>query len=222
MDTLWQDWRLALRSLRRSAGFTTTVVCTLALGIGATTSVFSVAYAVLLKPLPIRDPERVVALWAHNPLLQPEHVPLNFGEYKAFAHETGAFQEMAAYEYHGTFPGTVRFGDTAATVSAATVTGNFFDVLGVHPRLGRLLRPSGDLLGGPVVGVISDRLWFRAFGNDPAFTTNILKMAGRDVPIVSVVPGVSTSREAPISGYRRRPLAAIRTRSTSTLTSLAA
>jgi putative ABC transport system permease protein len=210
METLWQNWRFGLRSLRRSPGFTITVVCTLALGIGAATSVFSVAYGILLKPLPMRDPQRVLALWAFNPLLQPDHVPLNFPEYRALARETSAFETMAAYDYHGTWPQTVRFGDTATTLSVATVTGNFFDVLGVHPRAGRLLRPDDDLRGAGIVAVISDRLWFRAFGNDPAVVGKTFTMYGREIPIVGVAPlGMDFPRGAdlwlPITAYGADP-----------------
>ena len=101
MDRLRQDVRIAIRSLRRTPAFTIAAVLTLALGIGAATSVFSVAYGILLSPLPMRDPARVVVLWAHNPTLQPEHFPLWGEEYKAVKRESRSFSQTAIYEYHG-------------------------------------------------------------------------------------------------------------------------
>src|SRR5665213_3635101 len=100
MESLRQDFRVALRSLRRAPTFTIAAVLTLALGIGAATSVFSVAYGILLKPLPLRDPSTLVVLWAHNPTLQPEHFPLWGEEYKALARESQSFSRTAIYEYH--------------------------------------------------------------------------------------------------------------------------
>ena len=183
------DCRLALRSLRREPAFTTAAVLTLALGIGATTSVLSVWYSVLIAPLPMRDPARVVALWGDNPTKQPEHIPLSGSEYTAFAREARSFSRIAAVDYQGTLPRLVQFGDTVASIPAALVTGGFFDVLGARPIVGRLLRPDDDSYGEPFVGVISERLWRNAYGADPAVIGTRTKFYLRDMTIVGVVAG---------------------------------
>ena len=184
-----RDLRLALRALRRVPAFTIAAVLTLASGIGATTSVLSVWYSVLIAPLPLRDPSRVIALWGDNPTKQPEHFPLSGGEYSAFAREAKSFSHIAAVDYQGTLPRLVQFGDTVASIPAALVTGGFFDVLGARPIVGRLLRPEDDRYGEPFVGVISERLWRSAYGADPSVIGTKTKFYLRDMTIVGVVAG---------------------------------
>ena len=189
LDEWVRDIRLALRGLRRTPAFTTAAVLTLALGIGATTSVLSVWYSVLVAPLPLRDPSRVVALWGDNPTKQPEHIPLSGGEYTAFAREAKSFSRVAAMDYQGTLPRLIQFGDTVASIPAALVTGGFFDVLGARALVGRLLRPDDDRYGQPFVGVISERLWRGAYGANPAVIGTKTKFYLRDMTIVGVVAG---------------------------------
>lgn len=184
-----RDVRLAVRGLRRTPAFSVAAVLTLALGIGATTSVLSVWYSVLVAPLPLRDPARVVVMWGDNPTKQPEHIPLSGGEYTAFAREARSFSRIAAVDYQGTLPRLIQFGDTVASVPAALVTGTFFDVLGARPLVGRLLRPEDDRYGEPFVGVISERLWRRAYGSDPSVIGTKTKFYLRKMTIVGVVAG---------------------------------
>lgn len=184
-----RDVRLALRALRRTPAFTTAAILTLALGIGATTTVLSVWYSVLVAPLPLRDPARVVALWGDNPTKQPEHIPLSGGEYTAFAREARSFSRVAAVDYQGTLPRLIQFGDTVASIPAALVTGGFFDVLGARALVGRLLRPDDDRYGEPFVGVISERLWRSAYGADPAIIGTKTRFYLRQMTIVGVVAG---------------------------------
>ena len=147
--TQMHDLRIAARGLRRTPGFTVAAVLTLALGIGAATSVFSVAYSILLAPLPIRDAKNVVVMWGYNPNKQPEHFPLSGGEFTAFARDSRSFARIGAIDYHASLPRLVQFGDTAATIRAAMVTGDFFPVLGARPIVGRLLQPEDDAFGAP-------------------------------------------------------------------------
>lgn len=189
LDEWLRDLRLAFRALRRTPAFTTAAILTLALGISATTSVSSVWYSVLVAPLPLRDPARVIALWGENPTKQPEHIPLSGGEYTAFAREARSFSRIAAVDYQGTLPRLIQFGDTVASIPAALVTGGFFDVLGARPIVGRLLRPADDRYGEPFVGVISERLWRSAYGADPAIIGTKTKFYLRDMTIVGVVAG---------------------------------
>lgn len=188
MDTLRQDFRIAARGLWRSPAFASAAVLTLALGIGAATSVFSVAYGILLSPLPVRDPSRIVVLWAHNPTLQPEHFPLWGEEYKAFRREAQSYSATAIAEYHGAVDRPLGVGDTVITVVTNSVSGSFFDVLGIRPRLGRLLRPDDDVFGAAPVAVISEGFWRRAFGADPAILGRTVRFAAKQFTIVGVVP----------------------------------
>jgi predicted permease len=189
MENVRQDIRVALRSLRRTPTFAIAAVLTLALGIGATTSVFSVAYGILLKPLPFRDPTMLVAVWAHNPTLQPEHFPLWGEEYKAFARESQSFSRTAIYEYHGALERMVQLGDTAIMAHTSFVSGAFFDVLGVRPRLGRLIRVDDDVFGTENVAVISEPFWRRAFGADPEVIGRKAILFTKTFTIIGVVPG---------------------------------
>lgn len=189
MDRFRQDVRIAVRSLRRAPAFVVAAVLTLALGIGAATSVFSVAYGILLSPLPMRDAARVVVLWAHNPTLQPEHFPISGEEYKALRREFRSFSRTAIYEYHGAVERPLQLGDSAVTVPTAFVSGAFFDVLGVRPRVGRLLRQDDDVFGAQPVAVVSEALWRRAFGADPTAVGRTVTLFARTFTIVGVVPG---------------------------------
>ncbi len=188
MDSFRQDFRIALRSLWRTPAFAAAAILTLALGIGAATSVFSVAYGILLSPLPVRDPSRLVVLWAHNPTLQPEHFPIWGEEYKAFRREAQSFGATAISEYHGAVERPLGIGDTVVTVATNSVSGTFFDVLGIRPRAGRLLRPDDDVFGAAPVAVISEGFWRRAFGGDPAAVGRIVRFAAKEFTIVGVVP----------------------------------
>jgi putative ABC transport system permease protein len=184
-----QDIVIALRSLRSRPGFAAAVILTLGLGITAVTSVASVAYSVLGAPLPMRDAARLVMLWGDNPSKQPAHFPLSGEEYRAFARETRSFNAVAAIDYQQTLPRLVQLGDTAVTIPGALVTGNFFDVLGAHPRVGRLLRPDDDRIGSPLVAVISERLWRSMFGGDAKIVGRPMKFYLRPMTIVGVVAG---------------------------------
>jgi len=189
MEGLKQDIVFAIRALARTPGFSAAVILTLALGVAAATSVASVAYSVLLAPLPIRDANRVVDLWGDNPTKQPKHFPLSGEEYKAFAREARSFSAIAAMDYQGTLPRLVQFGDTVASIPAALVTGSFFDVLGARPLVGRLLRPQDDVFGAPFAGVLSERLWRTAYGADPHIVGKTTKFYLREMTIVGVVAG---------------------------------
>jgi predicted permease len=183
------DVRIAMRGLRRNPGFTAAVILTISLGVAATTGVISVAYGVLLAPLPIRDADRVVILYGRNPNRQPEHFPLSGAEYTAFARETRTLSLTGAVQYLGAQPGYLHLGDTVATINGAMVTGAFFDVLGARPLVGRLLRPDDDLHIVPTPAVISERLWRSRFASDPKIVGLTTQLGLTRVAIVGVVAG---------------------------------
>src|SRR5262249_3406186 len=154
---LTQDLRYALRTMRRNAGFTTVAVVTLALGIGANTVVFSLVHAVLLRPLPYRDPGRLVAVW--NRWNGTPAASLSDPEYLDYSERSRTMRLAASAARDVNVGGTS--GDPER-VLAAYVTPNTFDVLGITPALGRGFLPDDDTAGHDVA-VISDSLWRRRF-----------------------------------------------------------
>ena len=160
------DLRYALRSLRRTPGFTLTASLTLALGIGLATAVFTVADTLLLRRLPIRDQDRVVVLWGER-RDQTFSYPLGIDDAREFARRARSLERVAFSAYEGSWPTPIRDGDRIYRLHGALVSGEFFDVLGVQPVLGRALRPADDVWGAAPVVVLSYGAWRRRFGGDP-------------------------------------------------------
>src|SRR5437867_4902534 len=132
LERLWQDARYAVRSLRRSFGFTLLALAALALGIGATTAMFTVLYSVIIRPLPFPDPDRLVTLWEKPPRSARQNVVsiLNFRAWKV---RSRSFDSMAAYNQG---PKNLLGGDEPIQITGANVTADFFRVLRVEPFLG--------------------------------------------------------------------------------------
>ena len=166
MDTVLQDLRYALRSLRRTPGFTLAAILTLALGIGLATAVFTVADALLLRRLPIRDQDRVVVLWGER-RERAFNYPLGIDDARVFARRSRSLERVASFAYEGAMPAPIRDGDRTYRLRGSLVSGEFFDVLGVQPVLGRTLRLADDVWGAAPVVVLSYRAWQRSFGGDP-------------------------------------------------------
>ena len=160
------DLRYALRSLRRTPGFTLTAILTLALGIGLATAVFTVADTLLLRRLPIRDQDRVVVLWGER-RERAFNYPLGIDDAREFARRARSLERVAFSAYEGSWPTPIRDGDRIYRLRGALVSGEFFDVLGVQPVLGRALRPPDDVWGAAPVVVLSHGAWQRRFGGDP-------------------------------------------------------
>ena len=166
MTDLLHDARIALRGLRRAPTFTATAVLVLSLGIGSATAMFTVSRAVLLERLPITDPDRVVVLRS-----------LNRGSTKVdpagtvitdMQREAHTVRGVTGVYHKGNLQLPMVDGDRQLTIDMAVVTTNFFDVLGVHPQLGRLLRMEDGAIGAPHVVVLSYGAWQRLFGGDSA------------------------------------------------------
>jgi predicted permease len=185
-----RDLSLALKNLRRNAAFALAAILILGLGTASVTSVASIAYTVVAAPLPVRDASSVVVLGIVNPTKQPPHFPLSGGEYLAFARESRTLSAVAAMDYRRTLPRLITVGDTVVSIPAALVTGNFFDVVGARPLLGRLLRPADDGYGAPFVGVISEHLWRTLYNADPHVVGTTTKFYLHQITIVGVVAGV--------------------------------
>ena len=185
VETVAQDLRYGWRLLYRSPGFTTAAVLILALGIGATTAIFSLVDAALIRPLPYRDPARIVAIWERSPRFpRAPLAPLNFLEW---SEQSRSFEAMAA----ATGSGGVLLDDGKGGAESApsfTVTSRFFDVFGVVPIVGRLF-VDDDWIQQRKVAVISERLWRRRFGADPSLIGRSLTLAGgQPMTVIGVAP----------------------------------
>ena len=150
------DFRFALRQLYKSPGFAFVAVLTLALGIGANTAIFSVIYAVLLRPLPYPDADRLVVL-SESDVNQPE-ISISFPDYLDWKHDNTTFDEIAISRRES-FNLSGLEGRAPEQISGAIVSANFFKVIGLKPQLGRTFTVEEDRVGGPLLAVISDRLW---------------------------------------------------------------
>jgi putative ABC transport system permease protein len=165
VETLFQDLRYGLRQLRRSPGFAAVALLTLALGIGANTVMFTVADAVLLRPLPFPHPDRLVMLWRTNLKGSPSSGTLSYPEFLDYRRQDHAFSHMAAFRSGVDFTLTGR--GQAARLRGAVVSADIFRLLGVQPILGRGFSAADDkpaAAGLPVV--ISHQLWVSEFGSD--------------------------------------------------------
>jgi putative ABC transport system permease protein len=178
--------RQALRQLLKAPGYTLAAVTTLALAIGASTAIFSAVYAVLLKPMPIRDADQVVIAWG----VTHTHagiVELAYLDVDDLVKATPGVGEVAAVG-SSTWPVVLDGAAEPRKLASTGVTGNFFDVLGTSPALGRLLRREDDLSGAAPVVVISHALWSRQFGSDPSVVGRLVELDGQRVEIVGVAP----------------------------------
>src|SRR5829696_7839443 len=180
MDTLARDARYALRSLRKNAGLSAIAIVTLALGIGASTAMFTLVNSVLLRPLEYRDPDRVVMVWERNPHGRPRNVvsALNFFAWREQARSfTGL---AAAYDQ----PRNLTGAGAPQEVLARLASDNLFAVLGVNAQLGRVFTPGDE---DREVTVLSNRLWQERFGGNPAVVGRSLTLNGHVLTIVGVM-----------------------------------
>jgi len=176
------DLRFALRTLRKSPGFTTVAVLTLALGIGANAAIFSIVHGVVLRPLPYPEPERLVQVWEQNDSVERMSVAwANFVDWRA---QSASFEAVAAYAGGS---GTVLGGDEPIILGVTPVSEGFFTVMGVEPAIGRGFAASEHVLGGDPVVLISHALWGQ-LGGDPDLGTLHLVVAGFPVQVVGVLP----------------------------------
>jgi hypothetical protein len=178
------DARHALRLLRRNAGFAATVVCVLGLAVGGSTAVFSLAEAVLWRPLPLTEPERVVTLWQTNAregLDEDDVSPANFLDWRE---RVRSIRPLAAAVPSGY---DLNEGAEPEVVLAMRVTEGFFEALGARAARGRLFRPEENEAGRHRVAVMSHALWKR-FGGDPGLVGREIRLDGEPYTVVGVLP----------------------------------
>jgi putative ABC transport system permease protein len=184
LESLWQDLRCGARMLRKNAGFTAIAVLTLALGIGANTAIFSVIHAVLLRPLPYNNPDRIVMLVESNPGKGFPRFSVSPPNYVDWRKESSAFQSMAS-SVLGDF--TYTGGPEPERLTGANVAATFFSVMGAEPALGRTFLPEDDVVGKASVVVLSYGLWTRHFGSDPQVLGKSLTINGRPYRVIGVM-----------------------------------
>ncbi|WP_426755692.1 ABC transporter permease [Myxococcus sp. Y35] len=186
MASFFRDLRYGARSLRRSPGFTLATVLALALGIGANTTLFSVVSALLLRPLPLPQPERLVAVWGQEAERGAEDMRLSRPDVEALRQKTTALTGLAAYATLA--PTLTGPGLEPERVEAVAVGEDFFRVMGVPPLLGRGLSAEEQVPDGPRAVVLSHGLWARRFGSDPRVLERRLEMDGQPYQVVGVMP----------------------------------
>ena len=192
MRTVFADLRYAFRVMSRTPSFAVAVVSVLALGIGATTTIFSIVNAVLLRPLPFEEPERLVRIFTRTP--GGRLFELSPGKFYDWQREAQSFEGMAMYQCCGfrelalTGTGT----GAARTVNATAVTAGFFEIVRARPALGRVFRQEEDTPGGRHVVVLSDRFWRTEFGGDPDVIGRTVKLNDEAHTIVGVMPAAAS------------------------------
>ena len=185
MPTLWLDLRYGIRTLAKSPGFTAIGLLALALGIGANTAIFSLINAVLIRPIPFKDPDRLVMIWGSNPSkgIKEEIVsPLDFVDWRDQAH---AFEGMSAWR---TWFYTLKGSDSPEQVWGVRTSANFFQVVGVETVLGRAFLPDEDRAGRDQVVVLSYGLWQRRYGADPTIIGQTIDIDNKPFNVVGVLP----------------------------------
>ena len=184
-EMLGQDMRFALRQLLKSPAFACTAILTLALGIGANTAIFSVVKAVLLAPLPYKDPSRIVAVWTANPANGGDILPSTAGDFAAWKQRSQVFEDLApSYDNERTLSGQ----GAPQLLRGYGVSANYLSILGVQPRLGRLYTDQEDTVGGPRVALLSDHLWRITFQSDPGIVGKAITLDGNPFIVLGVMP----------------------------------
>src|SRR5467141_5240259 len=184
------DLKFALRQLRKPPAFTLIAVITLALGIGANTAIFSIVNAVLLRPLPYPDADRIMVLNESSGPGQDYSVALP--DYFDWQKDNTVFEHLAATHKESRNLSGIA-GRDPERVSCAAVTRNFFNIIGLPPQIGRTFSEDEDKVGASPVVVISDRLWQRAFNRDPSVTGRSINLHDQNFSIIGVMPPAMTS-----------------------------
>jgi putative ABC transport system permease protein len=184
METLLRDIRYGIRSLVKRPGFTIVALIALALGIGANTAIFSLVNAVLLRPLPFAEPDRLVWMWGNirNGGNRASVAPLDFLDYR---NENKTFEEFAAF-----FPVSLNLTGSGEPerLSALAITGNYFQALGARPALGRTFVLENEQPGNDLVVILSYAVWQKRFGGEPAIVGKTIMLDGQAREVIGVMP----------------------------------
>lgn len=196
METFFQDLRYSARMLLKNPGFTAISVMSLALGIGANTTIFSFVNGLMFRPPAIADSGRLLEVWQHNSTRGNgigSHMQLSYPDYEYYRDHNHVFTGMGALTAEGSVVTWNRAGEGEA-LQSALVSANFFSLVGIKPALGRTFLPDEDQAASPVaVVVLSHSLWQQRLGSDPAIVGKTLSLNGRTFSVIGVAPAGFTS-----------------------------
>ncbi|MEN3333464.1 MAG: hypothetical protein V7641_2829 [Blastocatellia bacterium] len=185
MNTFLQDLRYGMRMLLNKPGFAVVAIITLALGIGANTAIFSVVNAVLLKPLPYREPGKLVRVYTEFPTMDLKKFWMSVPEFMDIRNEAQSWENIGAWSTGGLNVATT---SEPIRVTSASITRGLIDVLGVQPAMGRNFTEEEDRNGGPLAALIADGLWRSAFGADPNIVGKEIQINARPFTVIGVMP----------------------------------
>ena len=183
------DLRYALRRMRHHWRLTLAATTTLGLGIGAALTMAGILEHVLLRPLPVRDQDRVLVSWGVFQSSGFGHVPVSHATMRAVAERTQVFERLSGADYNGVWNDVGRVNGQGVPYRIGAVAGELFPTLGVAPLLGRMLSADDDRVGVAPVAVISEGLWQRRYGRDPAVLGKPFEITNGSFTIVGVAPG---------------------------------
>ncbi len=184
MHSWLQDFRYALRMLRKNGGLTVVIAASLAIGIGANSAIFSVVDALLLRPLPYPQPDRLAAVWLHSPGIGIFRDWPSPGQYIDLQNENHSFEQMALAQSRSF---TLTGREQPERVDGMRTQSSLLPMLGAKPLLGRLLLPEEDQPGKPAVAILTDRLWKRLFNSDPAMVGKSITLNGEPFTVAGVL-----------------------------------
>jgi putative ABC transport system permease protein len=185
IETLWQDARFALRALGRSRGFTVAALVAPVLGIGANAAIFTVANAVLIRPLPYPEPERILGIWATAPQRGLDLTEVSYQRFSGIVDANRAFESVGAYTSDTV---TLTGPEEPLPLNALRCSPGLLDVLRIKPLLGRNFLPEEDQRGGAAVVLLTHHLWRSELGSDPAIVGKPVTLDGTSHVVVGVLP----------------------------------
>jgi putative ABC transport system permease protein len=185
MQTFWQDLRYGLRMLVKSPGFTLTAILTLALGIGANTAIFSVVNAVLLRPLPYNEPQRLIALWSPDTRKPEAKGSVSYPDFFDVRAQNTSFERIAVYRTNDL---ALTGRETPVNIRSAVVSAGLFALLKVNPELGRWFTEEEEKPGGNRAAIISHSLWQKQFGGASNILEQPVTLNGKPYSVVGVMP----------------------------------
>jgi len=182
LESIWLDIRYTLRQLANSPGFAITAIIILALGIGASTAIFSAVNPILFEPLPYPHPGRITMVWD---IYHGARTEITFGTYRELAERSRSFESLSAFE---PWQPAITGADKPERLDGQTVSASYFKMVGVSPALGRDFLPSEDVFNGPKVVILSDRLWRRRFAGARDIVGRQVKLSGDNYTVIGVMP----------------------------------
>ena len=196
MRTLLSDLVYAVRQMRKSPGFTLVAVITLALGIGANAAIFTLVHAILLRPLPVQNPSALYRLGSHDINccvmggMQDDWDDFSYALYQKIKQQTPELEDLVAVQAGMSNASVRRSGDDSAArpLHSEYVSGNYFDMFGVGPGLGRVLHSSDDQTGAPPAAVMSYRAWQNYYASDPSVVGSTFTINGSPITVVGIAP----------------------------------